>query len=310
MAALPKSDPVTALDSAPALQPARSRKRPPFAVTRRSPGAGAGAHRRGAMSLHRGDPLPHLRDRRLHHLDRFDGAPPAGLSQAGLLPDLRLRVRPRHSSRRNRDHRRHDRRTVARRAGSGARCPNCGEDRIDLRAVPPNHGDQLLVQKNVYEFRKPRRWEVVVLKSPSPSDPLRQAGPGIAPRVGANPQRRHLRRRRDLPQRPGPSACSADSGQRQRLSAQRSSGRSGLLDDRRQKRRLVGDGAGAQFRVYASDRQSEARTIPHPGPARAGHRAERANKTAPPGSRFATGCGTAAAFTRRCRLPMPGRWCT
>jgi len=47
------------------------------------------------------------------------------------------------------------------------RCPNCGEEQIDIRSIPPNHGDQLLVQKNVFEFRKPRRWEVVVLKSPT-----------------------------------------------------------------------------------------------------------------------------------------------
>jgi signal peptidase I/rubredoxin len=52
------------------------------------------------------------------------------------------------------------------------RCPNCGEDQIDIRSVPPNHGDQLLVQKNVYEFRDPRRWEVVVLKSPSRPTPF------------------------------------------------------------------------------------------------------------------------------------------
>jgi signal peptidase I/rubredoxin len=52
------------------------------------------------------------------------------------------------------------------------RCPNCGEDRIDLRSIPPNHGDQLLVQKNAYEFRRPRRWEVVVLKSPSRPTPF------------------------------------------------------------------------------------------------------------------------------------------
>jgi signal peptidase I len=52
------------------------------------------------------------------------------------------------------------------------RCPNCGEDRIDIRTVPPNHGDQLLVQKNVFEFRPPRRWEVVVLKSPSRPTPF------------------------------------------------------------------------------------------------------------------------------------------
>jgi signal peptidase I len=52
------------------------------------------------------------------------------------------------------------------------RCPNCGEDRIDIREVPPNHGDQLLVLKNVYEFRDPWRFEVVVLKSPSRPTPF------------------------------------------------------------------------------------------------------------------------------------------
>jgi signal peptidase I len=61
---------------------------------------------------------------------------------------------------------------LAREGPGQVRCPNCGEDRIDLRSVPPNHGDQLLVQKNVYEFRKPRRWEVVVLKSPSRPTPF------------------------------------------------------------------------------------------------------------------------------------------
>ena len=46
------------------------------------------------------------------------------------------------------------------------RCPNCGQDAIDAENVPPNYGDQLLVQKNAYEFRRPRRWEVVVLNGP------------------------------------------------------------------------------------------------------------------------------------------------
>jgi signal peptidase I len=46
------------------------------------------------------------------------------------------------------------------------RCPNCGEDAIDIGGLPQNYGDQLLVQKNVYEFRRPRRWEVVVLNGP------------------------------------------------------------------------------------------------------------------------------------------------
>jgi len=51
------------------------------------------------------------------------------------------------------------------------RCPNCGQDAIDAGNVPPNYGDQLLVQKNVYEFRRPHRWEVVVLKSPARATP-------------------------------------------------------------------------------------------------------------------------------------------
>jgi signal peptidase I len=46
------------------------------------------------------------------------------------------------------------------------RCPNCGQDAIDAENLPPNYGDQLLVQKNAYEFRRPRRWEVVVLNGP------------------------------------------------------------------------------------------------------------------------------------------------
>jgi signal peptidase I len=55
--------------------------------------------------------------------------------------------------------------------GGEVRCPNCGQDAIDAGNVPPNYGDQLLVQKNVYEFRRPRRWEVVVLKSPARATP-------------------------------------------------------------------------------------------------------------------------------------------
>jgi signal peptidase I len=46
------------------------------------------------------------------------------------------------------------------------RCPNCGQDMIDGEDVPANYGDQLLVQKNAYEFRRPHRWEVVVLNGP------------------------------------------------------------------------------------------------------------------------------------------------
>jgi signal peptidase I len=59
------------------------------------------------------------------------------------------------------------------RAAGEVRCPNCGQDAIDVTNVPPNYGDQLLVQKNVYDFRRPHRWEVVVLKGPlNPTPPF------------------------------------------------------------------------------------------------------------------------------------------
>jgi signal peptidase I len=45
-------------------------------------------------------------------------------------------------------------------------CPNCGQS--DLQAVPAidSNGDRVLVQKFVYDFRSPRRWEVVVFHFP------------------------------------------------------------------------------------------------------------------------------------------------
>jgi signal peptidase I len=48
-------------------------------------------------------------------------------------------------------------------------CPNCGLGGIDLRNVSRNQGDQLLVYKNAYLFRDPRRWEVVVFRNPDRS---------------------------------------------------------------------------------------------------------------------------------------------
>ena len=36
-------------------------------------------------------------------------------------------------------------------------CPNCGQKQIDLSHVPRNEGDQLLVQKFAYLFRRPKR---------------------------------------------------------------------------------------------------------------------------------------------------------
>jgi len=48
-----------------------------------------------------------------------------------------------------------------------ARCPNCGEDRIDATKIPRNDGDQLLVFKYAYLNRDPSRWEVVVFLNPN-----------------------------------------------------------------------------------------------------------------------------------------------
>ncbi len=46
-------------------------------------------------------------------------------------------------------------------------CPNCGQGPIELGQVPRNEGDQLLVQKLSYLFRRPWRWEIVVFQNPS-----------------------------------------------------------------------------------------------------------------------------------------------
>lgn len=47
-----------------------------------------------------------------------------------------------------------------------ARCPNCGLRPIDVSKLHPTEGDQLLVHKNIYDFRDPRRWEVVIFRNP------------------------------------------------------------------------------------------------------------------------------------------------
>ena len=53
------------------------------------------------------------------------------------------------------------------RARSRAICPNCGQTGIDLTDVPRNHGDQLLVNKQAYQYRSPQRWEIVVFRNPA-----------------------------------------------------------------------------------------------------------------------------------------------
>jgi signal peptidase I len=49
---------------------------------------------------------------------------------------------------------------------SGAACPNCGYADLDLDHAPVCRGDHLLVNKSLYEWRTPRRWEMAVFQSP------------------------------------------------------------------------------------------------------------------------------------------------
>ncbi len=48
-----------------------------------------------------------------------------------------------------------------------ATCPNCGHDDLDLSAASERDGDRLLVLKHLYDWRPPRRYEVVVFQNPS-----------------------------------------------------------------------------------------------------------------------------------------------
>lgn len=47
------------------------------------------------------------------------------------------------------------------------KCPNCGQGDLGLENQPDQPGTWLLVDKNVYEWRSPRRWELVVFRGPN-----------------------------------------------------------------------------------------------------------------------------------------------
>ncbi len=46
-------------------------------------------------------------------------------------------------------------------------CPNCGCRDLGLELVPECPGDHLLVNKNVFQLRRPRRWEMAVFHCPA-----------------------------------------------------------------------------------------------------------------------------------------------
>jgi signal peptidase I len=48
-----------------------------------------------------------------------------------------------------------------------AACPNCGCRDLGLEDVPDCPGDHLLVNKSVFDLRRPRRWEMVVFRCPT-----------------------------------------------------------------------------------------------------------------------------------------------
>jgi signal peptidase I len=45
-----------------------------------------------------------------------------------------------------------------------AACPNCGCNHLELDQAPEAAGDELLVNKTVFMFRRPRRWELIVFR--------------------------------------------------------------------------------------------------------------------------------------------------
>jgi len=53
----------------------------------------------------------------------------------------------------------------ARRTESVA-CPHCGQPRVSLAALHVEQADRLWIDRTVFSRRKPRRWEVVVLRQP------------------------------------------------------------------------------------------------------------------------------------------------
>ena len=46
-------------------------------------------------------------------------------------------------------------------------CPNCYQASLGLEAHAETVGDRLLVDKNIFELRRPRRWEIAVFRCPS-----------------------------------------------------------------------------------------------------------------------------------------------
>jgi len=57
--------------------------------------------------------------------------------------------------------------TSAQAAYTSGWCPNCGQGNLRLDEIRETAGDRLMVDKNIYEMRRPRRWEIAVFRCPS-----------------------------------------------------------------------------------------------------------------------------------------------
>lgn len=70
--------------------------------------------------------------------------------------------------------------------GARASCPNCGQSSINIAEIPRASGDQLLVFKEAFFFRDPRRWETTVFYNPG--EPLQAYVKRVIGRPGESVQ--------------------------------------------------------------------------------------------------------------------------
>lgn len=99
--------------------------------------------------------------------------------------------------------------TAAPLAATGSRCPNCQYAHIQLKDRVINEGDQLLVDKQAFVWKKPERWNSVVFRNPTrstqayakriiglPGEVLKLEGGDVY--VGGNIQRKTLADQRQI----------------------------------------------------------------------------------------------------------------
>ena len=124
----------------------------------------------------RNPPPEDLRRRGLHRADGLDGADIARVPQGADLPELQVPFVIGMDEQ-----------------GVSGRpvCPNCGQGGLGEVAAVECNGDRLLVQKFLFDVRRPRRWEVAVFHNPG--DPTRPTSSGWSAARRVDPDRRWRR---------------------------------------------------------------------------------------------------------------------